>query len=251
MPLLRPPVREGAGTAMQIDAATRRNLELTETLFEKRVQGSLLGVLDRTETAMGARKLKQWIREPLNEIDAIMERLNAVELLVNDVLIRNNLREALKPIYDLERLIGRIASGNANGRDLIALKQSIYGIPEIKAELSGCDDSYLRKLEKEMGDLGDVFGLIDVAIVEDPPYTIKEGNLICSGYSEELDLLKDSIRDGQAWIASLEDYERKRTGIKNLKVGFNKVFGYYLEITKSNYDSVPDDYIRKQTLVNC
>lgn len=239
------------GSHMSLDKATIKNLELTETLFEKNVQGSLLGVLDRTQTAMGARKLKQWIREPLNDIDAIMNRLNAVELLVDDVLIRNNLRETLKPIYDLERLTGRIASGNANGRDLIALKQSIQGIPDIKSELTACNDPYLSRLEVEMEDLGDVFRLIDEAIVEEPPYTIKEGNLIRSGFSVELDLLKDSIRDGQAWIASLEDLERKRTGIKNLKVGYNKVFGYYLEVTKSNFDMVPDDYIRKQTLVNC
>ena len=236
---------------MSLDKATIRNLELTETLFEKRTQGSLLGVLDRTETAMGSRKLKQWIREPLNQVKAIQERLESVSSLVDRPIIRNNLRLLLKQIYDLERLAGRIASGNANGRDMIAIKQSLHAIPDIKAELISCDDFLLKVLEESMDDLANVTGLIELAIVDEPPFTIREGNLIREGYSEELDRLKLSIRDGQAWIAGLEDQERKRTGIKNLKVGFNKVFGYYLEVTKSYYDSIPTDYIRKQTLVNC
>lgn len=236
---------------MSLDKATIRNLELTETLYDRTIQGSLLGVLDRTETAMGSRRLKQWIKEPLNRLEPIKERLDAVDGLVQDVLRRNNLRTALKQVYDLERLMGRIASGNANGRDLIALKQSIASIPELQSELSGFSNPLLIALHHEMDSLQDVYQMIESAIQEEPPFTIKEGSLIRSLYSQELDDLKESIRDGQTWIAGLEDQERKRTGIKNLKVGFNKVFGYYLEVTKSYYDSIPLDYIRKQTLVNC
>ena len=236
---------------MALDKATVRNLELTETLYEKKTQGSLLGVLDKTLTAMGSRRLKQWLREPLNEIRAITERLDAVELLNDEILFRNNLRESLKQIYDLERLIGRVACGNANGRDLIALRNSIRVLPEIKAELHSCGNLLLEKREAEMSDLSDICERIENAIVEEPPFTIREGGLIRDAYSEELDALKNSIRDGQVWIAGLEGEERARTGIKNLKVGFNKVFGYYIEITRSNYSSVPENYIRKQTLVNC
>lgn len=236
---------------MSLDKATIKNLELTETLFEKKVQGSLIGVLDRTHTAMGSRKLKQWIKEPLTNKEKIQERLDAVETLVNQILIRNNLKEALKQIYDLERLIGRVACGNTNGRDLIALRNSIHVLPEIKAELFQCGNPLLERLEKEINELKPVYEPIEKAIIDDPPYTIKEGGLIREGYSSELDQLKNSIKDGQTWIAGLEATERKRTGIKNLKVGFNKVFGYYIEVTKSYYDSVPQEYIRKQTLVNC
>lgn len=239
------------GSHMSLDKATIKNLELTETLFEKKVQGSLLGVLDKTLTAMGSRKLKQWLKEPLNRIESIQERLDAVETLSDNILMRNNIREALKHIYDLERLTGRIALGNANGRDLIALRNSIFLIPEIIAELNQCGDALLENLGNSMDDLKPVCELIDLSIVEEPPYTLKEGGLIKRGYSEELDQLKDSISEGQNWIAGLEGKERDRTGIKNLKVGFNKVFGYYIEVTKSYYSSVPDNYIRKQTLVNC
>ena len=236
---------------MSLDKATIKNLELTETLFEKKVQGSLLGVLDKTRTAMGSRKMRQWLREPLNQVKPISERLDAVEKLVEDILLRNDLREHLKQIYDLERLTGRVAYGTANGRDLISLQNSIIAIPDIKAALKGCGNVLLERLEGEMDDLKEVCSLIDRSIVEEPPFTIREGGLIKAGYSAELDQLKDSIRDGQLWIAGLEETERNRTGIKNLKVGFNKVFGYYIEVTKSNYDMVPSDYIRKQTLVNC
>ncbi len=236
---------------MALDKATIKNLELTETLFEKKVQGSLLGVLDKTHTAMGSRKMKQWLREPLNSLKDIRERLNAVELLTDQVLLRNNIKEHLKKIYDLERLAGRVACGNANGKDLIALRNSIFVLPDMKSELTSCGDTLLERLEESMDALTDIYELIDRAIVEDPPFTVKEGGLIQSGYSEELDHMKDSIRDGQNWIAGLEASERERTGIKNLKVGFNKVFGYYIEVTKSYFDLVPENYIRKQTLVNC
>lgn len=239
------------GTHMALDKATIKNLELTETLFEKKVQGSLLGVLDKTSTAMGGRRLKQWIREPLNNADEIRERLDAVEVLVDDLLLRNNLRENLKQIYDFERLSGRIACGSANGKDLIALRNSCFVLPEIKGDLEETDSALLKRLGREVRDLKEVYQLIDTAIVEDPPFTVKEGGLIKEGYSEELDDLKFSIRDAQNWIAQLENSERERTGIKNLKVGFNKVFGYFLEITKSYYDMIPDNYVRKQTLTNC
>ena len=236
---------------MSLDKATIKNLELTETLFEKKIQGSLLGVLDKTHTAMGSRKMRQWLREPLNSLSEIRERLDAVELLVDQVILRNNVKEHLKKIYDLERLAGRIACGNANGKDLIALRNSIFVLPDMKSELASCGDSLLEKLEAGMDALTEIYELIDRAIVEEPPFTIKEGGLIQSGYSEELDQMKASILDGQTWIAGLEATERERTGIKNLKVGFNKVFGYYIEVTKSYFNLIPENYIRKQTLVNC
>lgn len=236
---------------MSLDKATIKNLELTETLFEKKVQGSLLGVLDKTHTAMGSRKMRQWLREPLNNLKDIRERLNAVELLTDQVLARNNIKEHLKKIYDLERLAGRVACGNANGKDLIALRNSIFVLPDMKSELVSCGDTLLERLGESMDSLTEIYELIDRAIVEEPPFTVKEGGLIQGGYSEELDGMKASILDGQNWIAGLEASERERTGIKNLKVGFNKVFGYYIEVTKSYYDLVPENYIRKQTLVNC
>jgi DNA mismatch repair protein MutS len=236
---------------MSLDKATIKNLELTETLFEKKVQGSLLGILDRTRTAMGSRKMKQWLREPLNNLAEIQERLDAVELLTDQVLLRNNIKEHFNQIYDLERLAGRVACGNANGRDLIALRNSIFVLPEIKSELASCGDPLLERLEKSMDSLTEIHDLISRSIVEEPPYTIKEGGLIRDGYSKDLDGMKNSIREGQNWIAGLEAVERERTGIRNLKVGFNKVFGYYLEVTKSYFDLVPENYIRKQTLVNC
>ena len=238
------------GQHMSLDKNTIRNLELTETLFEKRTQGSLLGVLDKTHTAMGSRKLKQWLREPLNDVISIRERLDAVDVLISDILCRNNIKEALKRVYDFERLTGRIAAGTANGKDMIALRNSCFVLPDIKDELAGMDSELLNVLDSEISSLTDVHDLIDNAIVEDPPFTIKEGGLIKSGYSEELDQLKDSIKDAQVWIATLEGKERERTGIKNLKVGFNKVFGYYLEVTRSYYDLIPENYIRKQTLAN-
>lgn len=239
------------GAHMCLDKATIKNLELTETLFEKKLQGSLLGVLDKTSTAMGSRRLKQWIKEPLNNAQDINLRLEAVEVLTDDLLMRNNIRESLKQIYDFERLAGRIACGSANGKDLIALRNSCFVLPDIKSDLSGCGSRLLTDLEQEIDDLKPVYRLIDRAIVEEPPFAIKEGGIIKEGYSKELDELKFSIKDAQNWIAQLESTERERTGIKNLKVGFNKVFGYFLEVTRSYYDMIPDNYVRKQTLANC
>lgn len=239
------------GQHMSLDKATIKNLELTETLFEKKLKGSLLGVLDKTHTAMGSRRLKQWLREPLNEVSMINERLDAVEVLLDDLLMRNNIKEHLKRVYDFERLTGRIACGTANGKDMIALRNSCGVLPDIKAEINGTESPLLTRLHDEIHNLTEVFELIDKSIVEDPPFIIKEGGIIKNGYSDELDNLKASIKDAQDWISGLEGTERERTGIKNLKVGYNKVFGYYLEVTKSYYDLIPDNYIRKQTLANC
>lgn len=240
------------GQRMSLDKSTIKNLELTETLFEKKLKGSLLGVLDKTHTAMGSRKLKQWIKEPLNDIEMIRDRLDAVEVLLDNVLMRNNIKEHLKRVYDFERLTGRIACGTANGRDLIALRNSCHVLPDIKEELLSVDASrLLARLEAHMHSLQHVYELIDAGIVEEPPLAVKEGSLIKAGYSEELDELKNSIKDAQSWIAGLETSERERTGIKNLKVGYNKVFGYFLEVTRSYFHLIPDNYIRKQTLTNC
>ena len=238
------------GMHMALDKATLRNLELTETLYDKKVSGSLLGVLDKTHTAMGSRKMKQWLREPLNNSQQINLRLDAVEELYNELLIRNNIKESLKGIYDFERLAGRVATGNANGKDLISLRNSIGLLPDIKDSLEYAKSQLLQDINYEINPLHEVYEVINNAIYDEPPFTIKEGGLIKEGYSEELDNLKDSIKDGKFWISNLEASERERTGIKNLKVGYNKVFGYYLEVTRSYYDLIPDNYIRKQTLAN-
>ena len=238
------------GSRMALDKATLRNLELTETLYEKKTDGSLLGVLDKTHTAMGSRKMKQWIREPLNDPALINDRLDGVEELYSQIIIRNNIKEALKGIYDFERLSGRIASGNANGKDMIALRNSISLLPDIKDALGYARSHILKNIDSDIDPLTEVCDRINDAIVEEPPFSIKEGGLIRTGFSKELDELKDSIKDGKAWISGLEAAERERTGIRNLKVGYNRVFGYYLEVTRSFYDQIPDNYIRKQTLAN-
>ena len=238
------------GTHMTLDKATIRNLEITETLYDKNVKGSLLGVLDKCQTAMGSRRLRQWLREPLNEPAEINDRLDGVEELFSEYLMRNNIREALRQIYDFQRLMGRIAYGNANGKDLIALRNSLAVLPDIKDELSNASSRILRGIDSRIHDLEPVRERIESAISEDAGFTIKDGGLIKDGYSKELDDLKYSIKDGKEWISSLEQKERERTGIKTVKVGFNKVFGYYIEVSKSFVDQVPEDYIRKQTLVN-
>ena len=238
------------GKHMSLDKATLRNLELTETLHDKKISGSLLGVLDKTHTAMGSSKMKQWLREPLNDSDEINLRLDGVEELYNQVLIRNNIKESLKGIYDFERLAGRIACGSANGKDLIALKGSLSLLPEIKDYLNYLSSEILKKLNDEIDPLQEVYEIIERSICDEPPFSVREGGLIKEGYSEELDKLKDSIKDGKSWISGLEASERERTGIKNLKVGYNRVFGYYLEVTKSYFDLIPENYIRKQTLAN-
>ena len=245
------------GSKMSLDKTTLRNLEITETIYDKKVQGSLLGILDKTHTAMGARLLKRWLREPLNKVEEINARLEAVDELLNNPLQANNITERLKQIYDFERLAARVASGNANGRDLLAIKRSVNALPDIKGSLADILDNIhsdstnlLFDIHSEISDLNDIGDLIEKAIDPDAPITVKEGGLILPGYSTELDELKDSIKDAKAWIAGLEVRERKRTGIKTLKVGFNKVFGYYIDVTRAQSNLVPDDYIRKQTLVN-
>jgi DNA mismatch repair protein MutS len=235
---------------MLLDRASIRSLELTETLFDRQTTGTLLGVLDRTHTAMGGRLLKRWLKEPLTDITEVARRLDAVEALADDVLARNNIKEFLKAVYDIERLAGRVSYGNANARDLIALLRSLEAIPEIKDALDGLSSGLLRDLSSRMDDFAEARALIAAAIVDDPPFTVREGGLIRDGFCEELDALKDSISGGQKWIAELEGRERARTGIKTLKVGYNRVFGYYIDITNANKDLVPPEYIRKQTLVN-
>jgi DNA mismatch repair protein MutS len=235
---------------MALDRATLRNLEITESIADKKVQGSLLWVLDRTHTAMGSRKMKKWLRAPLNRCQEIKERLDAVEELAADPIWRNNLKENLKAIYDFERLAAKIATGSANGKDMIALRNSLYVLPDIKLDLADSGSLLLRDLQERIHPLERIHDRISRAIQEDPPFTLREGGLIQRGYSEELDDLNASVRDARQWIASLEGKERERTGISNLKVGYNKVFGYYIEITRSKYDLIPGDYLRKQTLVN-
>ncbi len=238
------------GSHMSLDKATIRNLELVETLYDKTVKGSLLGTLDKTETAMGGRKLKKWIKEPINNADLIIERHEGVEELLDNFLLRNHLKESLKHIYDFERLVGKIVSGTANGKDLIALRNSIAILPEIKNDLQDGTSRILNSLYTEIDTLEEIYNLVENSICEEPPYQIKEGGLIKEGFSNELDEMKYSIKHAKDWINELEGKEREATGIKNLKVRFNKVFGYFIEVTKSAYDLIPEHYIRKQTLVN-
>ncbi|MBQ4466782.1 MAG: DNA mismatch repair protein MutS [Firmicutes bacterium] len=238
------------GTHMTLDKATIRNLEITETLYDKTVKGSLLGILDKCQTAMGSRRLRQWLREPLNDSKEINRRLDGVEELYNEIFMRNNIKENLKEIYDFQRLMGRIAYGNANGKDLIALKNSLRVLPDIKYELDNASSDILQEIDSKIHDFDMIHERIEKAISEDAGFTLKDGGLIKPGYSKELDDLKFSIKDGKEWISSLEQKERERTGIKTIKVGYNKVFGYYIEVSKSFQDQVPEEYIRKQTLVN-
>lgn len=235
---------------MILDISTRRNLELVETLRDKERKGSLLGVLDKTKTAMGARLLRNYIEQPLLDRDQIEIRLDGVEELKNDIIIREEFKELLNPIYDMERLMGKISCSNVNCRDLIAFKQSLLMLPNIKNVLSQCTSKLFNDIFSEFDDLTDLLVLIDKSIEDDPPISIKEGNIIKRGYNEDIDLLKNACTDGKQWIADLETKERELTGIKNLKIKYNKVFGYYIELTKSNIHMAPDRYTRKQTLAN-
>jgi len=237
-------------SSMSLDKATIKNLEITETLFERKTEGSLFGVLDKTRTAMGARKMKQWLREPLNVKKDIDLRLDAVEALNDNILARNDLRQALSGIYDLERLCARISLGTANARDLLALKTSLSAIPDVKAALTDAGTELLSSLNEQTDPLEELCSAISAAIVDEPPFTVREGGMIRPGFSAELDDLIASVKDSREWIAGLEASEKERTGIKNLRVGYNKVFGYYIEISKGQTSMAPDNYIRKQTLVN-
>ncbi len=239
-----------SGNYMVIDSSTRRNLELLETMREKQKRGSLLWVLDRTHTAMGARMLRTWIEQPLIEKASILERQNAIEELNMNYISREELGEYLNPIYDLERLIGRISYKTANARDLLAFRNSLAMIPHIKNILREFTCKELKSLEEELDTLEDVHDLIRRAIVEEPPITLREGGLIREGFDEEADRLRHASTEGKDWLADLEVREKEKTGIKNLRIKFNKVFGYYLEVTNSFKDMVPDYYIRKQTLTN-
>ncbi len=239
-----------ASRFMLLDSSTRRNLELTETLREKQKRGSLLWVLDKTKTAMGARQLRNDIEQPLINIEDINDRLDTVEQLCKNSVSRDEIREYLNPIYDLERLLGKVSYKSANPRDLIAFANSMEMLPHIKTVLKEFDAKLLVEIEQQIDGLEDLCHLIKSAICEEPPIMIREGGIIRSGFDADIDMLRKAKTDGKTWLAQLEEEDRERTGIKNLKVKYNKVFGYYFEVTNSYKDMVPDDYIRKQTLVN-
>lgn len=239
---------------MILDATTLRNLELIRNIRDGSRQGTLVEVLDRTTTAMGSRFLRKNIQQPLLNPKRINERMDAVEEFTNNIFLRQDLREQLAKIYDLERLISRVVYGNANARDLLAIKQSIHIFPQLRNLIAKADppvkSQLLKDQENSIPDLSALAAMIDAAIVPEPPVTITDGGIIKLGYNQELDKLKAGNKQAKNWISSLETKERRRTGIQNLKVGFNKVFGYYIEVRKTHLNKVPDDYIRKQTLVN-
>ena len=235
---------------MLLDSSTRRNLELTETLREKQKRGSLLWVLDKTKTAMGARLLRNYIEQPLIEKDEMEKRLDAIQELNQDSISRDEIREYLNPIYDLERLLSKVTYKTANPRDLIAFRNSLQMLPPIKTVLSAFEKEELTGIREQIDGLEDLYQLIDAAIVEEPPISIREGGMIKDQFDETIDRLRSAKHDGKQWLAQLEEEDRERTGIKNLKIKYNKVFGYYFEVTNSYKDQVPEDYIRKQTLAN-
>ena len=238
------------GKYMLLDSSTRRNLELCETLREKQKRGSLLWVLDKTKTAMGARALRKFIEQPLIDRTEINRRLDAVDELKNEAISREELREYLSPVYDLERLVCKITYQSANPRDLIAFETSLAMMPHVKCILQDMKSPLLKELYENLDPLEDLCTLVKKAIKEDPPIAMKEGGIIKDGYNEEVDRLRSAKSDGKEWLAKLESDEREKTGIKNLRVRYNKVFGYYLEVTNSYKDLVPDYYTRKQTLAN-
>ena len=235
---------------MLLDSATRKNLELTETLREKAKRGSLLWILDKTKTAMGARTLRSYLEQPLVDEMMITERLDAISELNSDIVSRDEIREYLNAIYDLERLLGRVSYKTANPRDMIALRNSLEMLPHIKTVLSAFSVTMLRTIDAQIDGLEDLFHYIDNAIIEEPPIALKEGGIIKNGFSQDIDMLKEAKTKGKEWLAELENQDRERTGIKGLKIKYNKVFGYYFEITNSYKNMVPEDYIRKQTLAN-
>ncbi len=235
---------------MVLDPHTRRNLELNQGLMHGSTRGSLVGILDRTRTAMGSRLLKKWINQPLLDIDTINSRLDFVEELIRNDNIRERLSRMLGEVYDLERLLTKVSYGTANARDLVALQKSLFHLPEIKNILNSLESGDYLLEGEEMDDLTDLKELLQGALAEEPPITLTEGGLIRQGFNEELDTLRNEAEEARIWIANLENSERKRTGIKSLKVGYNKVFGYYLEATRANLHLVPDEYVRKQTLAN-
>ena len=235
---------------MTLDINARRNLEITEKLRDKSKKGTLLWVLDKTSTSMGGRLLRRWLNDPLIDTKEIQERLEAVEELKDNIMIRGDITETLRKVYDIERLSGKMTYGNANARDMITLRNSLEKLPEVKQVLSQCQTPKLKELYENLDELQDMHKLIEDSIVEDPPLTIKEGGIIKLGYDEEIDKLKTATTEGKNWIIKLEAEEKEKTGIKNLKVGYNKVFGYYIEVSKSYIPQVPDRFVRKQTLTN-
>jgi DNA mismatch repair protein MutS len=236
---------------MSIDINSRKNLELTESLHERSKKGSLLWVIDKTSTAMGSRMLRKWVEQPLLNKSQIEERLDAVEETTNNLSMLEDIKASLKGIYDIDRILGKISSKSVNAKELISLKSSIEKIPSLKELLRPFNSTMIKNNYNELDELRDLFDILDSAILDSPALSTKEGNIIKDGYNSEIDELRKAKVHGKEWIASLENSEREVTGIKSLKVGYNKVFGYYIEITKSNYASIPEGrYIRKQTLAN-
>ncbi len=233
---------------MALDITARRNLEITERMKDKSKKGTLLWVLDRTSTSMGGRHLRRWINDPLIDIEEIHNRLGAVKELKEDLILKADIGENLKKVYDIERLVGKIAYGSANARDMVSLKNSLGKLPEIKQILSTTKSPMLKNLYENLDEVKEIHELIEKAIVEDPPIVIKEGNIIKNGYNEEADKYKEATTNGKKWLVELEAKEREKTGIKNLRISYNKVFGYYIEVTKSYLNLVPENYTRKQTL---
>ena len=233
---------------MSLDINARRNLEITEKMRDRSKKGTLLWVLDKTSTSMGGRLLRRWLNDPLLDVKEIQERLDAVKELKDNIILRGDAIETLKKVYDIERLAGKMAYGNANARDMITLKNSLQRLPDVKNVLEQCTSSKLKELYEELDELKDVYELIEKSIVEDPPMTIKDGGIIKMGYDPEIDKLKTATTEGKNWIIKLEAEEKEKTGIKTLKIGYNKVFGYYIEVSKSFVSQVPDRFIRKQTL---
>ena len=238
------------GKFMLIDSSSRRNLELCETLREKQKRGSLLWVLDKTKTAMGARMLRSFIEQPLIDLEEIEKRQKAVAELNQNAIAREEIREYLNPVYDLERLISKISYQSANPRDLIAFKSSLEMLPAIRCLLDDFQCDLLKAIQEDMDPLQDLYELVDQSIMDEPPLTVRDGDMIKTGFHEEVDRLRNAKTEGKTWIAQLEAKEREATGIKNLRIKYNKVFGYYLEVTNSYKDLVPEHYMRKQTLAN-
>ena len=236
---------------MDIDMSTRRNLEITETMRDKAKKGSLLWVLDKTKTSMGARMLKQWVEKPLINPIEINKRLYSVKELADNMMLRDDLSAILAETYDISRIISRLSLATATPRDLVSLKLTLTKLPELEMALSATKSPILSGISKNFDILADVRNLLDTAISDEPPVNIKDGGVIKAGFNEEIDNLRLAMTDGKKWLASLEAEERQATGIAKLKIGYNKVFGYYIEVTKSNIKDVPDTYIRKQTLANC
>jgi DNA mismatch repair protein MutS len=236
---------------MGIDIAARRNLELTESMRDRSRRGTLIWVLDKTMTSMGGRMIRKWIEQPLINIEDIKLRNEAVSEFKEKFMVRAELRDQLKRVYDIERLIGKVVLGIVNCRDLIALKNSLGQLPYIKMIMEKSESNMNKTNFDDLDVLEDIYALIDSSISDDPPISLKDGGIIKTGFNEDVDKFRNATNDGKKWILDVESRERKRTGIKNLKVGFNRVFGYYIEVTKSNYEMVPDLYIRKQTLANC